>query len=203
MKKSLKVWTLLTLSGLLLTVYGQGAIAQEDSQESSTEEVADNTDDVRVAESELQLDFNEAVGLFEKEYPNAQIEKIEVELRDNKYKMTIKGFDSDNEYDIEYKFGPVEVMNQDVDSDSDDDDDDEESLDLKELITIDEASRIALKEAGEGEITDWDLDSDDDRIEWELEIQLKEGSDDDDDDNKLHIKIDAKTGDVLETELDD
>lgn len=211
MKKSLKSFALLGISGLMLTAVAPHVTAQDDSQEASTseesvssEESSESTDEAQTEESELQVAFNEAVALFQEEYPDAEIEEIEVELRNEEYQITIHAFQDNTEYEVDFSVDPVEITRAEED---DDDDSDDEPLNLEELITIDEASEIALEEAGSGTITDWSLDSDDGKFRWEIEVEGAEGAaetnDDDDDDNKLHVEIDAETGDVLDVEFDD
>ncbi len=207
MKKSLKSFALLGMAGLMLTAVAPHVSAQDDSQEASTseesvssEESTESTDEAQTEESDLQVALNDAVALFQEEYPNAEIEELEVELRNDNYQITIHGFEDNIEYDIEFSVDPVEITERDEDNEDDNDDD---ALVLEDLITIDEASEIALEEAGEGTITDWDLDSDDGRIRWELEIADVQNPNEDDDDDKLHIEIDAETGEILNVEFDD
>ncbi|WP_338487826.1 PepSY domain-containing protein [Ruoffia tabacinasalis] len=209
MKKSLKSFALLGISGLMLTAVAPHVTAQDDSQEASTseesvssEESTESTDEAQTEESDLQVALNDAVALFQEEYPNAEIEELEVELRNEEYRITIHGFEDNIEYEVDFSVAPVEITDRDEDNE-DDNDNDGEALVLEDLITIDEASEIALEEASEGTITDWDLDSDDGRVRWEIEIDGVENPDQDDDDNKLHIEIDAETGDILNVEFDD
>lgn len=210
MKKSLKTFALLSMSGLMLTAVAPHVMAQDDSQETtseesvSSEESSENTDEAQAEESDIQVALNEAVALFQEEYPDAEIEELEVELRNEEYKITIHGFQDNTEYEVEFSVDPVEITKTEEDGD---DDSDDEALNLEALITIDEASEIALEEAGSGTITDWSLDSDDGQFRWDIEVEGAEGAtatnDDDDDDNKLHVEIDAETGDVLDVEIDD
>lgn len=212
MKKSLKSFALLGMAGLMLTAVAPHVSAQDDSQEASTseesvssEESTESTDEAQTEESDLQVALNDAVALFQEEYPNAEIEELEVELRNEEYRITIHGFEDNIEYEVDFSVDPVEITDRDEDNEDDNDNDD--ALVLEDLITIDEASEIALEEAGSGTITDWSLDSDDGKFRWEIEVEGAEGAaetnDDDDDDNKLHVEIDAETGDVLDVEIDD
>ncbi|XJS11132.1 PepSY domain-containing protein [Aerococcaceae bacterium WGS1372] len=212
MKKSLKKLVLLGVSGMMLTAVMPQVMAQESSEESTTEESVagstestETTDEEATEESELQTALNEAIELFKAEYPETELKEIDVELRKEEYKITIHGFSGTNEYEVDFSVDPVEITNKEEDNDDDDNDDD--ALVLEDLITIDEASDIALEEAGGGMITDWNLDTDDGKAIWELEIEdpALENTDnnDDDDDNKLHVEIDATTGEVLKVEFDD
>ena len=82
----------------------------------------------------------------------------------------------------------------DYDVDDDDDDDKKEQLQNKEtsIITPAEAKSIALSIA-KGTITDFDFDEDD--LEYEVEIELG--------DLEYEIVIDARTGKLIEVEIDD
>lgn len=177
--------SLLTLTAIAPTVYA------EDSSDDNMEVGMDEDTE----ESELQATLNEAVAIFFETFPDAEIEEIDVDLvGEDRYEIDIDGFDADNEYQLEFRTDPLEVVDEDRDSD----DDDEVALDLEALITIDEASEIALEEAGFGIITSWNLDHDDDEgFHWDIEIEERES------DREADIKINAENGEIIETELDD
>lgn len=191
MKKSLKKFALLSAGMFTLTALAPTVFAEDNSDDNNIEvEVVEDTE-----ESELQTTLKEAIAIFLETFPDAEIEEIDVELgNDDNYKIDIDGFDSDNEYQLEFRTSPLEVIEEERESD----DDDEVALDLEALISIDEASKIALTEAGFGVITSWNLDHDDeDGFHWDIEI------DDRDSDREAEIKINAENGDIIETELDD
>ena len=78
------------------------------------------------------------------------------------------------------------------DIEEDDDQDDEKKAGSKNIISSQQAKKIALSRVN-GKITDVDFDQDD--LEYEIEIEL--------DDLEYEITIDGKTGKILEVEVDD
>ena len=69
-----------------------------------------------------------------------------------------------------------------------------DQLDLTNLLSLEEISDSAVKEAGGGQATDWDLDKEMNVTYWEVKVE---------DGNKTNVKINAQTGEILETEQDD
>lgn len=181
----------------------ESALEELSSEESS--ELSESTEEV-AEESDLQVALNEAIELFKAGYPEAELDEIEVELRKEDYKIKIHGFQGTNEYELEFSVDPVEITKSE---EEEDDDDQDEALILADLITIDQASEIALKEAAGGTITDWKLDTDDGKTVWEIKVEdaavenTADSDDDDDDDNEFKVVIDATTSEVLKTEFDD
>lgn len=97
-------------------------------------------------------------------------------------KEEIKDYEDYDEDDIE----------EDDDDDEEDDQDDEKKAGSKNIISSQQAKKIALSRVN-GKITDVDFDQDD--LEYEIEIEL--------DDVEYEITIDGKTGKILEVEVDD
>lgn len=193
---------------MMLSALVPQVIAEDTSSDTSSEVTSEPTEEV-VEESNLQLALNEAIEQFQAEYPDAELEEIEVELRHEDYKIKIHGFQENREYELEFSVDPVEITKTEED---DEDGDQDEALVLNELITIDQASEIALEEAAGGTITDWKLDTDDGKTVWEVKVgdpaaettsDTEDDDDDDDDNNKLKVVIDATTSEVIKTEFDD
>lgn len=210
MKKSLKTLAGLSLAGLLLGSANLGYVAAQDSESSeaassesveSTEstESTDTTEGEDAEGSELQQAVAAAVEAYNAEYAETEINEIDVELnRDGSYEIDVDGFDADNDYEITYRSDNGEVTSREVDSE--DDNQDEQALDLEALISIDEATEIALAEVGLETATHWNLDQDDDNDNPEWEVSFDE---DENGGQEAEVVIDATDGTVLETELDD
>lgn len=244
------------------------------AEETSTETTTDTTGEVAETEASLaQQGVEAAVEIFQNEYPDAEIEEIDVELdrqdsdeeateaEEDVYNITINGFDADdNDFELEIEWVNGEIREQafnegmfnsdgtdttettettetmgetdatldenapaetvedtslmeetsdttEVVTDDAAEDQERRGLDLEALLTLDEASEIALAEYGEGEITDWNLTVDNpDWYEfweegyenpiWTLEVENT--TDDERDDEE--IRIDAVTGDIINLE---
>ncbi len=85
-----------------------------------------------------------------------------------------------------------EVDNGDDDHDDDDDDNDDHDDDDYDFISSEKARSIALSVA-DGTITDFEFDDDD--LEYVVEIEVE--------DLEYEITIDARTGEIIEIEIDD
>ena len=71
----------------------------------------------------------------------------------------------------------------------------EEALDLTNIISREQATTLAEKEAKVGQATDWKLEKELGITYWE--VKVKEGQ------QKIEVKIDAHSGKILTTERDD
>ena len=198
MKKSLKSLVALSLAGLVLGSASLGYVSAQESESSeaaSSESVessasSESTESTKGEEtegSELQQAVAAAVEAFEAEYADAEINEIDVD-----------GFDDTTDYEITYRSDNAEVTSRETESE--DDNQDEQALDLEAVITIDEATEIALSEASLETATSWNLDHDDDNDVPEWQVSFDE---DENGGQEAEVTINANDGTVIETELDD
>lgn len=71
----------------------------------------------------------------------------------------------------------------------------EDGLDVSNLISIEEAGKIAVEKVGAGTATDWDLDKELGTTYWD--VKVKNGN------QTTNVKINSQTGEVLSSEIDD
>lgn len=126
---------------------------------------------------------------------------VDFEFDDGKYEIEIKG--NGYKYDIElnaYDGSLLEYEREfDDDHDYNDDRDDDRETSKRQIISADEAKKIALDYVGSGaKITEFELDNDDDddddkKYKIEIEANGKE----------YEIEINAYTGTIVEFEIDD
>lgn len=185
---------LLGLASFSLSTALVGVEAQESTEESQvTTQV--NQDENDEAKSDAQLAMEEAIEIFREEFPDAEIDQVDVELKaDGFYEVEIDGFSADQDFELTVHSENNEISEREEDQD----DDQETALDFELLITLDEASEIALAEVELEVITHWNLEFDDGRFEWEVEFD-----DDENNGQEASVKIDAETSEVLEVDLDD
>lgn len=149
----------------------------------------------KAKKSQIKLSQSEALNKFDKKYEGAKVNEIDLELENNKYVYVIEGFDKSKSKEYELK---IKASNGDeVSSKSDKLDLDEhlqKSLDFDSVISRDEASKVAEKEA-KGTAAEWKLKLDDDKPVWEVQV--------DNGNKKTEVKIDAKNKKILEKETDD
>ena len=71
----------------------------------------------------------------------------------------------------------------------------EDKLNIDNLLSIEKVSEIATENVGSGKATEWSLDKDMGITYWEVKVF--------DGQKETEVKINAQSGDVLETETDD
>ena len=121
---------------------------------------------------------------------------VDFEFDDGKYEIEIKG--NGYEYDIEINAydGSLLEYERELDDDKYDDDNNDRKISKRQIISDQEARKIALDAVGSGaRITEFELDYDDDDAEYKIEI-VKDGK-------EYEIEINAYTGEIVEFEIDD
>ncbi|MFB7639462.1 PepSY domain-containing protein [Peribacillus butanolivorans] len=106
------------------------------------------------------------------------------------YEMTVKTEEGYQDVDVDAKKG--EILSQEM-ADDDEDMSTQKSVETAK-ISMDQAEKIALKKV-DGQITDVELDSENGILVYELEINQGQ--------KEYDVVVDATTGKVLTTELDD
>ncbi|WP_100012782.1 PepSY domain-containing protein [Lentibacillus sediminis] len=157
-------------------------------------------------EGELSADnIRQMVG----EQYTGEITELELEKEQNRRVYEVEVEDGDQEVELKMDAATGEVLNERVkdqngrnenqrddggdDRDDDRDDQNNNSVDKSELISSEEAGKIAKGEFS-GKITELELDEDDDRYKYEIE--LVNGNE------EAEIEIDARTGEVWEVDVD-
>ncbi|CAH0304704.1 hypothetical protein SRABI96_04734 [Peribacillus sp. Bi96] len=107
------------------------------------------------------------------------------------YEMTVKTKEGYQDVDVDAEKG--EILSQEME------DDDEEEMSTQQAvetakISSDQAEKIALKKV-DGQITDVELDSENGILVYEFEINQGK--------KEYDVVVDASTGEILKTELDD
>lgn len=145
------------------------------------------TSEGRLTIEEAKVKAVEAVG--------GEVTEIEFERKKSgdKYEVEVKSDGIEYDLDIDAKTGKVLSTKKD---DHGDDGDDKSHASTENLLTVEEAVAIAMKQA-KGTVTEVDLDDDDGQLHYEIEIE--------DGTYEYDFEIDAVTGEVLkfEKERDD
>lgn len=151
------------------------------------------------APKKVSVSVNEAIAAFQKEYPNTDITSIDLDSSFGKYFYEVEGMDDVVEYSAKIDAKSKKVSDKEKDQlDADDRGANkraEEKLDTKDIISVTEASELAKKEVGKGKATDWKLDKELDTTYWEVKVKNKSKT--------TEVMLNAKTGDILSTEVDD
>lgn len=152
-----------------------------------------------LSKKDVSVSVKEAIKAFHSEYPDTDITSVELDSSFGKYFYEIEGRDDSVEYTAKIDAKSKKVSDKEKDRlDADErgyEKRTSDKLDLQDIISVTKASNIAKKEVDNGKATDWKLDKELDTTYWEVKIKDKSKS--------TEVMIDAKTGDVLSTEIDD
>lgn len=123
MKKSLRQMLLVSLSASLLVSVAPLAYAEEVSSEEETSEVVEESaaeesvaeesteEAADVEASDVQMGLEEAISMLEAEYPDAEVEEVDVEYnRDEQlYNITVNAFNAEEDIELEVVWQDGEV----------------------------------------------------------------------------------------------
>lgn len=136
---------------------------------------------------EVDTSMEEAVDIFFDHFKDdsININSIKLDFFNEALDYVIEGFKDGNEYELKIAATNGEVFEEKTDKD---DDIDEEALDLKNIITAQEAMEKALEGQKEGAwVVEYELEIDDGKAVYDIDIE--DGTD---------VKIDATTGEIIE-----
>ncbi|EOJ53771.1 lipoprotein [Enterococcus faecalis ATCC 35038] len=163
---------------------------------SSVQQEATTTSEKTTA---VAVSLEKVTTAFEKKYPEAKITSLQLDTDFGRYFYEIEGVDKQKEYQVEVNAETGEFTKEKVETlDADEQNGvkmQEEALDLTNIISREQATTLAEKEAKVGQATDWKLEKELGITYWE--VKVKEGQ------QKIEVKIDAHSGKILTTEWDD
>ena len=149
--------------------------------------------------SAVAVSLEKVTTAFEKKYPEAKITSLQLDTDFGRYFYEIEGVDQQKEYQVEVNAETGEFTKEKVETlDADEQNGvkmQEEALDLTNIISREQATTLAEKEAKVGQATDWKLEKELGITYWD--VKVKEGQ------QKIEVKIDAHSGKILTTERDD
>ncbi|EGO8792379.1 peptidase propeptide and YPEB domain protein [Enterococcus faecalis] len=149
--------------------------------------------------SAVAVSLEKVTTAFEKKYPEAKITSLQLDTDFGRYFYEIEGVDQQKEYQVEVNAETGEFTKEKVETlDADEQNGvkmQEEALDLTNIISREQATTLAEKEAKVGQATDWKLEKELGITYWE--VKVKEGQ------QKIEVKIDAHSGKILTIERDD
>lgn len=158
-----------------------------------------NNNDTNAASAKIKVSLDDAIKAYEQAYPNTAITSIDLSTTLGAYYYEITGVDDAKEYEVKINAETGELTKEREEAlDADERNGvakKNEAVDLKNILTIEKATDIAIEAAGQGEAVEWTLEREMSTTYWE--IAVKNGS------SETSVKMDAKTGNILETELED
>lgn len=147
-------------------------------------------------EYDPKLSHDEVKEIIEIEYPG-NITEFELDTEDGRVIYEIEIKDENVKYDLDVDANTGEVIKVDEkkykQNKKNTDEVTETETKLEDIISVEEAEAIAQKEFS-GTVTQLELDKDDGRYVYEIE--LRNGN------QEAEMDIDAKTGEILELELE-
>lgn len=176
---------------------GNGNTSNSSSSTTTSSSAATSTTTEKVPEFKVSVE--DAIQAYQEVHPDTDITTIELDSSLGNYFYKVEGMDDEKEYEVTIDAQTKEVTKQKEEAlDADEQKGvkrQEDKLDLSDLLSVEEAAKIATDEAKSGQATDWDLDKEMNVTYWD--VQVKDGN------KETNVKLDAKTGEVLEVELDD
>ncbi|MGC8407829.1 PepSY domain-containing protein [Latilactobacillus sakei] len=145
-----------------------------------------------------KVSLEKARELFKQQYPNADISELQLKKQLNKTVYRLTGLSDTEELamQIDSQTGDISHLTKET-LDTDEQNGvarQKERFDFKSLMTLEAAQKKAQHYFG-GDVLEATLEKDDGVVYWEIEGRQKH--------QKMQVKIDATTGEVIDTELDD
>ncbi|KRL70867.1 hypothetical protein FC71_GL000527 [Latilactobacillus sakei subsp. carnosus DSM 15831] len=145
-----------------------------------------------------KVSLEKARELFKQQYPNADISELQLKKQLNKTVYRLTGLSDTEELamQIDSQTGDISHLTKET-LDTDEQNGvarQKERFDFKSLMTLEAAQKKAQHYFG-GDVLEATLEKDDGVVYWEIEGRQKH--------QKMQVKIDATTGEVVDTELDD
>lgn len=167
--------------------------------QSITQDVSGTSNSTTKKTSQRKVSVEDAIKAYNEAYPNTSITSLDLDPSFGIYYYEIKGVDDSKEYEVkinaetgELKKEREETLDQDEQNGVEKKN---EALELKDILSIEDVSKIAEDSVGEGTANEWSLERDLSLTYWEVKVQTGN--------KEMTLKINAQTGDVLEKELDD
>ena len=175
-------------AGILLGGASLVGASMNTSNEAAVKSEAVKSEEVEKTKDILSVEKVKEIALAEQD---GHIDDIELDNEDGYSYYEVDVENGDAEYDIYIEAYTGEVLH--VESD-DHDDYDENNKTVENIISVEEAKKIAVERVG-GKVIELELDEDDNRYEYEMELKTDNG--------EVEMTIDAVTGEILEQEMDD
>lgn len=187
-----KRWVIAPVAAGILAIGGMGAFAEDtgklvqaDTAEAKVKQAASGW----ISADEAKSIALEAAG-------GGEVREMELDRDDREYEFEILGESGEVDVKIDAKSGKVLETEQDDQDDDRDDQDDDHQAAPDNLISEEEAIRIAKDKTGSAaEVTEAELDEEDGR--WHYELELRDGR------HEYDVDVDAESGDVINFEKDE
>ena len=121
---------------------------------------------------------------------DGQLTDIGVSKENNQYVYKIELESDTQEYEVSLDVNDLSVVKEETEAE--DDDNDNKYFNYSDLVKVEDAIQTA-KDNVNGKVTEWSTDFDDGNLYYEIEIVQDNG-------NNVDVKVDAYTGDFVESD---
>lgn len=146
----------------------------------------------------ISITLDQAIKAYNGQYPDTTIVSLELDKSLGNYYYKIEGVDDDKEYEISVNASDGSLKKEREESLDREDQNGvkkkADAIDTKNVLSIDETSKLAEKETGKGKAMEWKLEQELGVTYWE--VKVVDGS------NDYEVKINAQTGEILEKSAD-
>lgn len=203
---SIAIGTLGLLAGCQSNEKQDQSQNQSNTQTSQTQAMKDDHSSTTASsvagksvEGDLRVSVEEAIKTYQATYPDSDITSLELDTSFGAYYYKIEGVNDTTEFEIRVD-GVTKKVEKEREEQLDRDEQNgvkrrEDKIDIQNLLSIKKAAEIAVQQVGGGTATDWDLDKDLGITFWEVTVENNQ--------QETTVKMNAQTGEILETEVDD
>lgn len=190
------IFSVLGLSALL---FSGCSIKEDSSSPSDSAATSSSSSTIEMNKTDEEISLEEIIQIYQKEYPKTDITSIDYDSSFNVWYFKVEGINDTTEFELRINPLTGEVSHKKEKkldkSESTTAYRESKKLDLLELAPLEEIRQSAVKAIESGEATDLELEKELNRTYWKVTIE---------DGKKEHeVKIDAKTKEILEMDLDD
>lgn len=201
----MKKFIFLGVTGILLIGLAGCNSNSDDSSQSSLSSTTQTTSQTTKSKTSseanptFKVSVDDAIKAYQEAYPDSDITSLDLETSFGKYLYKVEGVDDNKEYEVQID-AETKEMSKEREENLDSEDQNgakrkEDKLDLTDLLGVEKVSDIAVKHVGKGQATEWSLDKDLGITYWEVKVV--------DGQQETDVKINGKTGDILDAETDD
>jgi uncharacterized membrane protein YkoI len=146
----------------------------------------------------IKITLDQALEKYEEAYPDTTVTSVELDTSFGTYYYKIDGVDDTKEYELSVQAVTGEVKKEREETLDRDEQNgvkkQEDAVETKGIISVEEAGRLAEKEAGKGTAEEWKLEQDMGITYWEVKVV--------DGRQEVEVKVNAKTSEILERSED-
>lgn len=194
-------------TAVLLALVLAGCSAKETTKDSGTSSQSTSSSQSQSSEAkqattsdilQVKVTVNEAITTYQKTFAQTDITSISLEKVGNQFQYEVEGVDDQREHQLTLNATTSSVINkhsEQLDADETDGVARHEALKLTNFISLSRAVKIAQQSAEVTGATEAKLDQENGQTVWKIQFE-QHGQ-------ETEVKLNAQTGKVLATEVDD